>query len=84
MKMNLNGYNAYTAVHNGGLYKATVWRTDGEYPFELRVYYVDDAGARHEEFCKSYKTASEAPAVFQGRERGLVCGLKVTSNLPSS
>lgn len=37
MKMNLNGYNAYTAVHNGGLYKATVWRTDGEYPFELRV-----------------------------------------------
>lgn len=60
MKMNLNGYNAYTAVHNGGLYKATVWRTDGEYPFELRVYYVDDAGARHEEFCKSYKTASSA------------------------
>ena len=53
MKMNLNEYNAYTAVHNGGLYKATIWRTDGEYPFELRVCYVDDAGARHEEFLAS-------------------------------
>ena len=44
MKMNLNEYNAYTAVHNGGLYKATIWRTDGEYPFALRVCFVDDVG----------------------------------------
>lgn len=60
MKMNLNGYNAYTAVHNGGIYKATVRRTNNEYPFELRVSYVDCMGARHEEFCRDYKTASSA------------------------
>lgn len=70
MKMNLNGYNAYTAVHNGGLYKAIIWRTDGEYPFELRVCYVNDAGARHEEFCKSYKTASSAFGKLQRYFKG--------------
>lgn len=76
MKMNLNGYNAYTAIHNGGLYKATVWRTDGEYPFELRVYYVDDAGARHEEFCKSYKTSGSSSGISRARARS---GLRTES-----
>ena len=44
--------------------------SDGEYPFELRVYYVDDAGARHEEFCKSYKTASSAFGKLQRYFKG--------------
>lgn len=68
MKMNPNGYNAYTAVHNGGIYKATIWQTGGE--FELRVCYVDGMGARHEEFCKVYKTASSAFAKLKRYFKG--------------
>lgn len=60
MKMNLNEYNAYTVVHNGGLYKATIWRTDGEYPFELRVCYVDDAGASRQKLKQRQSCHSSA------------------------
>ena len=70
MSMKPSGYNAYTTIHNGGIYKATIWRMSSEYPFELRVCYVDDAGMKHEEFCKSYKTASSAFGKLQRYFKG--------------
>lgn len=72
MKMNLNGYNRYQAVRRGGLYEAVVRRTLDDRPFELRVTYIDLQGGKHEEFCRSYKTASSAfgklKRYFRGEE----------------
>lgn len=57
----LNDFNIFEAVHGGGLYRASLSKVMwSDYPYELRVWYVDDCGGKHDEFSNVYKTVGSA------------------------
>lgn len=57
----LNDFNLFEVIHGGGLYRASLSKAMcSDHPYELRVWYVDEIGGKHNEFSNAYKTVGSA------------------------